>query len=101
MTSRNGSEVTIRSTEGVQYRRNVAHLKKYVPASPVSPDPESDVTDIEFDGQPKVDHTEDVTAPNVPETSSAQQEIAQPAVRLRHSTRVRRRPQHLNDYVGD
>lgn len=95
--SRNGSGVTIQSAEAVQYRRNVAHLKKYIRPSQ---DPEEVVIDTKFEhGQESGQSPTpaDVGQPVVP--PAAQSSEGDPTNTVRHSDRVRVRPSHLKDFV--
>lgn len=75
VVDKRGSEVTIQSSTGERYRRNVTHVKKF--------------------------HTEStqLTTPGQPEESvEAQGKSPQPEVVLRRFERERRVPEHLKDY---
>jgi len=119
--SRKGAEVTVQFSDGVEYRRNVAHLKKYVYCAP---DPYSDIIDTKSDESSKspkppaeepgnVDTSLDndvLVMPPQPEVadpslndavpSQQQQYSHQHSAAVRHSARVRQRSNHLRDYVS-
>ena len=63
VTSRNGSEVTVQSPDGVEYRRNVAHVKKYV-SSPGSLSDSADLHDSSEPVQKREPQNSEPTATN-------------------------------------
>jgi len=121
--SRKGSEVTIESPDGVQCRRNVAHLRKYVSPTQDASDTYSDVDNTDFGESSQLpmvpaEESGDVDAPRENEVLPSQPEVDdlpldsgtvplqqqqdshQPRVTLRHSTRVRQQPRCLRDYIS-
>ena len=74
VTNKYGNEVTVRSPEGVNYKRNVTEVKKYLKAS--------DGPDQQSTGDSVTDGTAESEVPELP---------------LR-PTRERRAPEYLNDY---
>ena len=75
VVDKRGSEVTIKSSTGERYRRNVTHVKKF----------HTESTQLRTPGQPE-------------ESVEAQGKSPQPEVVLRRSQRERRVPEHLKDY---
>ena len=74
VTNKYGNEVTVTSSEGVNYKRNVTEVKKYLRVS---------------EGPDQQSRGDSVTG------ETAESEV--PALPLR-PTRERRAPEHLNDY---
>jgi len=91
--SRNGSEPTIHSSEGFQYRRNVAYLTKYIRSSQ---DPCDVVIDTKLECGPQSGESHaptDVGRPVV--QPAAQPSEGDPTTAVRHFDRVRVRPSYL------
>ena len=75
VVDRKGSEVTVQSSTGERYRRNVTHVKKF----------HTETTQLTTPGQPE-------------ESVEAKGSSPQPEVALRRSQRERHVPEHLKDY---
>lgn len=104
--AKTGCEVTIQSDDGVQYRRNVCQVKKFVPQSEEaqsSTELDEDTGVWDYDSPPGVntdppDAVGQSPTPQSPIPSSDRQ----PATgKTRQSVRVRHRPDYLQDYVCD
>ena len=96
--SRNGSEVTVQSSQGVKYRRNVAHLKKFIRSSQ---DP-GDIIDTKLESGPESDQSPapaDVGQPVIQPAAQPRDGEGDPTTSARHSDRVRVRPSYLQDFV--
>jgi len=95
VTSRTGSEVTVQSPDGVQYRRNVAYVKKYV-SSPGDhgSSSQSQSADIHDSGDP-VQKGEPVS----PDLGTVVDLREHSPIAARRSTRARDRPRYLEDYI--
>lgn len=102
VSARHGSQLTLTSPQGVQYRRNLAHVKRYhhaeqnSPALPVKP------TEVDEVPQDRPQHVMEEVAP-VPfdkfQDEVEESKTESPSEVLRRSGRVRREPTYLKDYV--
>ena len=100
--SKRGNEVTIQSSDGVQYRRNITFVKKYV-QSPHNADnnqPEDDTTPDYHDPSldPQASQHHDITVQADDPLSQEQQRSEET---VRHSNRTRTKPSYLKDFVCD
>ena len=100
VTSRNGSEVTVQSPDGVEYRRNVAHVKKYV-SSPGDRGTLSESADLhdssELVQKCEPQNSEPTSQQTRTSTVVAPQEHS--SVAARRSTLVREKPRYLENYI--
>jgi len=95
VTSRTGREVTVQSPDGVQYRRNVAHVKKYVS----SPGDHGSLSQSESaDSHGSSDPIQKVE-PASPHSGTVVDPREHSPIAARRSTRARDRPRYLEDYI--
>ena len=104
VTERKGNEVTIQSTEGDSYRRNIAHVKKYLTPEmtdneEVQSSDQNDVgpTDVQPTDAQSTDGPDDRMHPNHPDdaTLSSTSNLTVP----RRSSRVSHKPAYLKDFI--
>ena len=101
MISRYGDQVVLQSPEGVQYKRNLQHIKPFN-----MPDPKEQGTPLqnaEPRTEPKPFDTPPMAKDQIPmaEPPPEDEPSAVPAAELpvRRSSRITSRPKALNDYV--
>jgi len=97
VTSRNAGEVTIQSSKGVQYQRNVAHLKKYIRSSQ---DPGETVIDMKLERG--LQYSQSTAPPDISQPviqPAAHPSEGDPTTTVKHSDRVRVRPSYLQNFV--
>ena len=99
--SRYGDQVVLRSPQGVQYKRNLQHIKPFN-----MPDPkeqETPLQDAEPQIEPKPFETPRMTKDRVPMAESPPEDVPSAVLTaeqpVRRSGRIKNRPKALSDYV--
>ena len=97
VVSRDGSEVTVVSSDGVKYRRNVAHVKKYIfpPEDPRS----SEATNPDVSSEP-VETSDLMSPPMSPHPGNVVDPLEQSLLVCRRSGRDCQKPRYLDDYIS-
>ena len=101
VTSRYGDQVVLCSPQGVQYKRNLQHIKPF--HRPVEENQGTSIQDADSPTETKTTELPPVEENPVP-MAEAPPEIVPPAVSaaeqpLRRSSRITSRPKSLNEYV--
>ena len=82
VVDRTGTQVTVQSQDGVTYKRNLAHTKRYVRPEQTNDDKQPSITKDTFLTEDTGSHSTDTPIPDI-----------------RTPTRTKRTPERLKDYV--